>query len=191
MVRKVEKDKRSRAVQKLHNSSLHAPRQNEKATDLYQMLRITKPAIDGRCKRLDTMCFPDLFPFRDALLKGSATEAFIQITSIQDFDSTSSFWFSFFTKWQSDNWVVIYTTSSKWSALMKELQLHVILKCYNMKKLKVTWQCIHRLQNSEQFWLKPRNDLIVWPYIMVQQHGFLHLVPVSGHGITWVSTYAR
>ena len=42
--------------------ALHAPRKNEKATALYQLLRINKPALNAHCKQLDLMCFPDLFP---------------------------------------------------------------------------------------------------------------------------------
>ena len=56
MVRKVEKDEEAELYKNYTIQLLHAPRQNEKATDLY-------PAIDGRCKQLDHMCFPDLFPF--------------------------------------------------------------------------------------------------------------------------------
>ena len=63
MVRKVEKDEEAELYKNYTIQVLHAPRQNEKATDLYQILRITEAAIDGRCKQLDLMCFPDLFPF--------------------------------------------------------------------------------------------------------------------------------
>ena len=63
MVRKVEKDEEAELYKHYTIQAMHAPRQNKKATDLYQMLRVTEPAIDGRCKQLDVMCFPDLFPF--------------------------------------------------------------------------------------------------------------------------------
>ena len=33
--------------------ALHAPRANEKATHLYQMLRINEAPIDARCEQLD------------------------------------------------------------------------------------------------------------------------------------------
>ena len=63
MVRKVEKDEEAELYKHYTIQMLHAPRQNEKASHLYQMLRVTEPTIDGRCKQLDMMCFPDLFPF--------------------------------------------------------------------------------------------------------------------------------
>ena len=42
--------------------ALHTPRAHKRATHLYQMLRINKTPIDARCKHLDLLCFPDLFP---------------------------------------------------------------------------------------------------------------------------------
>ena len=42
--------------------ALHAPRANERVTHLYQMLRINETPFDARCKQLDLLCFPDLFP---------------------------------------------------------------------------------------------------------------------------------
>ena len=63
MVRKVEKDEEAELYKNYTVQLLHAPRENQKATDLYQMLRINEPAIDGCCKQLDHMCFPNLFPF--------------------------------------------------------------------------------------------------------------------------------
>ena len=63
MVRKVGKDEEAELYKHYTIQTLHAPRQNEKATELYQMLCITEPTIDGRCKQMDVMCFLDLFPF--------------------------------------------------------------------------------------------------------------------------------
>ena len=59
----VRKDEEADMYRNYTIQTLHAPRQNEKATYLYQMLCITEPTIDGRCKQLNQMCFPDLFPF--------------------------------------------------------------------------------------------------------------------------------
>ena len=39
--------------------ALHAPRANERTTHLYQ--RINETPIDARCKKLDLLCFPDLW----------------------------------------------------------------------------------------------------------------------------------
>ena len=38
---------------------LHAPRENEKASRLYQLLRINESPIDAHSKKLDLLCFPD------------------------------------------------------------------------------------------------------------------------------------
>ena len=40
-----------------------------------------------------------------------------------------------------------------------------------------------RLRNSEQYWIKPRNDLNC---IMDLPHGSVRLAPVNGHGMKWV-----
>ena len=42
--------------------ALHVPRENEKASRLYQLLRINKSLIDAHSKQLDLLCFPDLYP---------------------------------------------------------------------------------------------------------------------------------
>ena len=47
MVRKIEKEEEADLYKNYTIQGLHAPRQNEKATDLYQLLRITEPAMDN------------------------------------------------------------------------------------------------------------------------------------------------
>ena len=44
----------------IHN--LHAPRENKKASRLYQLLQINGSSIDTHSKQLDLLCFPDLYP---------------------------------------------------------------------------------------------------------------------------------
>ena len=69
---------------------LHAPRDNEKATDLYQMLRINERTLDSHCKMLDMLCFPDLYPNsyagmnhpREARIFIKVTIASVQVLSI-------------------------------------------------------------------------------------------------------------
>ena len=63
MIRKVEKEKETELYKHYTIQMLHVPRQNEKASHLYQMLCVTELIMDGRCKQLNVMCFPDLFPF--------------------------------------------------------------------------------------------------------------------------------
>ena len=42
--------------------TLHASRENEKATRQYPLLRINESPIDTHKKQLDLLCFPDLYP---------------------------------------------------------------------------------------------------------------------------------
>ena len=45
-----------------HDYTIHAPRENEKASHLYQLFRINGSPIDAHSKQLDLLCFPDLYP---------------------------------------------------------------------------------------------------------------------------------
>ena len=62
MVREIPESEEQELYHDYTIHALHAPRENEKATHLYQLLRINEPPIDMRCKQLDVLCFPDLFP---------------------------------------------------------------------------------------------------------------------------------
>ena len=62
MVKKIEEEEEAMLYQNYTIQPLHAPRDNEKATDLYQMLRINERTLDSRCKMLNMLCFPDLYP---------------------------------------------------------------------------------------------------------------------------------
>ena len=62
MVKKIEEEEEATLYQNYTIQPLHAPRDNEKATDLYQMLRINEHTLDSRYKMLDMLCFPDLYP---------------------------------------------------------------------------------------------------------------------------------
>ena len=42
---------------------LHAPRENKKATALYQILRINESPLGSRMKFLIMLCFPDVYPY--------------------------------------------------------------------------------------------------------------------------------
>ena len=62
MVRKIPESDEPELYYDYMIHALHAPRENEKATHLYQLLCINESPIDMRCKQLDLLCFPDLFP---------------------------------------------------------------------------------------------------------------------------------
>ena len=61
MVRKVAKDEEAELYKNYTIQTLHVPRINEKATDLYQLLKINAAPLDARCKQLKEMCFPSIF----------------------------------------------------------------------------------------------------------------------------------
>ena len=61
MVRKVAKDEEAEMYRNYTIQTLHAARVNEKATDLYQLLKINDAPLDARCKQLEEMCFPAIF----------------------------------------------------------------------------------------------------------------------------------
>ena len=44
-------------------NALHAPQQNERATALYQLLKVNEAPLDNHTKHLDMLCFPDLYPY--------------------------------------------------------------------------------------------------------------------------------
>ena len=62
MVREIPESEEQELYHDYTIHALHAPREDEKAVHLYQLLRINESPIDVRCKQLDMLCFPDLFP---------------------------------------------------------------------------------------------------------------------------------
>ena len=62
MVREVPESEEQDLYHDYTIHALHAPRENEKASRLYQLLRINESPIDAHSKQLDLLCFPDLYP---------------------------------------------------------------------------------------------------------------------------------
>ena len=168
MVRKVEKDEEAELYKNYTIQLLHGPRQNEKATDLYQMLRINEQAIDGRCKQLDHMCFPDLFSFgkggmhysREVSLKPSDYVKTIIQSRDSRFRLNQQFLFFLFHQ------ATIRQLSSGIYHKLKIIHPHEritaarYLDMIQNEEIEGDLTSIfHRLQNSEQFWIRPRNDL--------------------------------
>ena len=168
MVRKVEKDEEAELYKNYTIQVLHAPRQNKKATDLYQMLRITEAAIDGRCKQLDLICFPDLFPFgvggmhysREVSLKPSDYVKTIIQSRDPRFRLNQQFLFFLFHQ------ATVRQLSSGIYHKLKIIRPHEritaarYLDMIQNEEIEGDLTSIfHRLRNSEQFWIRPRNDL--------------------------------
>ena len=62
MVEKIAENEEESYYEQYTINPLHAPRENQKATALYQMLKVNEPPLDNRMKYLDMLCFPDLYP---------------------------------------------------------------------------------------------------------------------------------
>ena len=61
MVKKVAKEEEAELYKNYTIQTLHPPRVNEKATELYQLLKINDPPLDARCKQLEEIRFPSIF----------------------------------------------------------------------------------------------------------------------------------
>ena len=62
MVEEIAEHKEQSYYEQYTINPLHAPRENKKATALYQMLKVNEAPLDSRMKNLDMLCFPDLYP---------------------------------------------------------------------------------------------------------------------------------
>ena len=63
MIQQIAEDEEAVLYEQYTINALHAPRQNERATALYQLLKVNEAPLDNRTKHLDMMCFPDLYPY--------------------------------------------------------------------------------------------------------------------------------
>ena len=168
MVRKIEKEEEADMYKNYTIQALHAPRENEKATDLYQLLRITESAMDNRCKQLDMLCFPDLFPFsigglhhtRDVKLDPSDYVKTIIQSRDPRFRLNQQFLFFHFHQ------LTIRQLGSGIYHKLKIIRPHeklTVARYLDMlqnEEIEGNLTSIFsRLRNSEQYWIKPRNDL--------------------------------
>ena len=168
MVRKIEKGEEADLYKNYTIQVLHAPRQNEKATDLYQLLRITEPAMDNRCKQLDVLCFPDLFPFsigglhhtRDVKLDPADYVKTIIQSRDPRFRLNQQFLFFHFHQ------LTMRQLGSGIYHKLKIIRPHERLTAARYLDMLQNEEIegnltsiFSRLRNSEQYWIKPRNDL--------------------------------
>lgn len=61
MIQQISENKEVALYKQYTINALHAPRQNETATALYQLLKVIEIALDNRTKYLDMLCFSDLY----------------------------------------------------------------------------------------------------------------------------------
>jgi len=62
MIQQIAENEEAALYEQYTINALHAPRQNERASALYQLLKINEAPLDSRTKHLDMLCFPDLYP---------------------------------------------------------------------------------------------------------------------------------
>ena len=168
MVRKIEKEEEAELYKNYTIQALHAPRQNEKATDLYQLLRITESAMDNRCKQLDVLCFPDLFPFGTGGLhhtrevKLDPSDYVKTIIQSRDPRFRLNQHYLFFQFHQ----LTMREVGSGIYHKLKIIRPHERLTATRYLEMLQNEEIegnltsiISRLHNSEQYWIKPRNDL--------------------------------
>ena len=62
MIQEVPESEETALYEQYTINPLHAPRQNERATALYQLLKVNEMPLDSQTKHLDMLCFPDLYP---------------------------------------------------------------------------------------------------------------------------------
>ena len=168
MVKKVEGEEEAMLYQNYTIQVLHAPRDNEKATDLYQMLRINEPTLDSRCKILDVLCFPNLYPnglggmhhTREIALNDSDYVKTIMQSRLPQFRLNIQFLFYHF------HHATIRQINAGIFHKLKILHPHekmtaarYLEKIQDQELEGNLTSIFSRLRNSQQFWIKPRNNL--------------------------------
>ena len=168
MVRKVAKDEEAELYKNYTIQTLHPPRVNEKATDLYQLLKINEPPLDAQCKQLEEMCFPSIFTHgvygmqfsREVPLGPS--EYVNAILQSRDSRFCMNQQFIFFHFHQATIRQLSSGTYHKLKILRPKDKLTVgrYLDMVSNDEIEADLTSIFsRLRNSEQYWIKPCNDL--------------------------------
>ena len=148
-------------------NALHAPRQNEKATALYQLLKVNEAPIDSRIKHLDMLCFPDLYPFgiggqtcdREVRLKPAEYVKCILMSRDSRFRLNQQF--IFYLLHQANMRQIASGIYHKLKITHhKEFTAAQYLHLLSKDELEGNLTTIFsRLRNTEQYWVRPRNDL--------------------------------
>ena len=142
---------------------------NKKATDLYQLLKINDAPLDARCKQLEEMCFPSIFThgvygmqFSRKVPLGPSEYVKAMILQSRDYRFRLNQQFIFFHFHQA----TIHQLSSgiyhKLKILRPKDKLTVgrYLDMVSNDEIEADLTSIYsRLRNSEQYLIKPRNNL--------------------------------
>ena len=168
MVKKIEEEEETKMYQNYTIQPLHASRENETATNLYQMLRINEPTLNSHCKLLDTLCFPDLYPdgnggmyhVRQANLGNADYVKTIMQSRIARFRLNIQFLFYHFH--QATMRQINAGMFHKLKVLRPQEKLtaaRYLEKLENQELEGDLTSIFARLRNSQEYWMPPRNDL--------------------------------
>ena len=167
MVRRIQDDEETELYQDYTIHALHAPRENEKATALYQLLRINEPALSAHYKQLDLLCFPDLFPQgygglhhnRNFPLPKSDYVKVIFMSRYSKFRRNLQF---FFHLHQANLRQISGGIYHKLKIMRPHEKLTAGRYLEMLEKEEIEGNLtsvFSRLRNSEQYWIRPRNEL--------------------------------
>ena len=186
MVRKIPESDEPELYQDYTIHALHAPRENDKATHLYQLLRINEPPLDTRCKQLDLLCFPDLFPNgrggqHDSREVSLGPADYIKaLLQSRDPRFRRNAQFLFFHLHQA-------TLRQISSGVYHKLKIvHATEKMTAAKYLQMLeneelegnlCSVFARLRNSQQYWIRPRSELNTMSFYYGPATWYLTLSP--------------
>ena len=168
MVREIPESEEQELYHDYTIHALHAPRENEKAVHLYQLLRVNEKPIDMGCKNLDLLCFPDLFPHgcggqHDSREVSLGPADYIK-TLLQSRDPRfrRNVQFIFFHLHQSTLRQISSGVYHKLKIVRatERMTASRYLQMLENEELEGDLCSIFaRLRNSEQYWMRPRNEL--------------------------------
>ena len=168
MVREVPESEEQDLYHDYTIHALHAPRENEKASRLYQLLRINESPIDAHSKQLDLLCFPDLYPHgcggqhesrKVPLGPADYIKALLQS---RDPRFRRNIQFIFFHLHQATLRQISSGIYHKLKIVRatEKLTAERYIKMLENEELEGDLCSVFaRLRNSEQYWMRPRNEL--------------------------------
>ena len=170
MIQQIAENEETTLYEQYAINALHAPRQNERATALYQMLKVNEAPLDTRTKHLDMLCFPDLYSHG---VGGLTCDREIRI---QPSEYVKCILMSRDSRFRLNQQFLFYLLHQ---ATMRQIRvasgIYHKLKVTRPKEKLTAAQCLQllsrdelegnlttifsRIRNSEQYWIRPRNDL--------------------------------
>ena len=165
MIQEIAESEEATLYEQYTINPLHAPRQNERATALYQLLKVNEAPLDNCTKHLDMLCFPDLYPYG---IGGQACqrEVYIRPADYVKISRDSRFrlnqQFIFYLLHQANMRQIASGIYHKLKVTRPKEKLTAAQRLQLLSKDELEGNLttiFARLRNTEQFWVRPRNDL--------------------------------